>query len=61
MFSDADTHRRVSGIRSQYARGPFFEVMRAQPGKDHVFSTRDEQKHKELKANMDEGRDQVGR
>ncbi|KAM7218509.1 putative cytochrome P450 [Rhypophila decipiens] len=55
MFSDPDTFKRVNGIRSQYTRGPFFEVMRAQPGKDHVFSTRDEQKHKELRAKMGPG------
>lgn len=55
IFSDANTLRRVSGIRSQYTRGPFYEVMRAQPNKDHVSSTRDEQRHKELKSKMGPG------
>ncbi|KAM7207839.1 Pisatin demethylase 13 [Naviculisporaceae sp. PSN 640] len=55
MFSDPDTFKRVNGARSQYTRGPFFEVLRAQPGKDHISSTRSEQRHKELRGKMGPG------
>ncbi|KAK3312235.1 cytochrome P450 [Apodospora peruviana] len=55
MFSDPDTLRRCSAVRYEYSRGPFFEALRASPNKDHVFSTRDENFHKELRGKMGPG------
>ena len=48
MFTDPDI-RRLSAIRSPYTRGSFYEGSRAVPNKDHILSTMDEKKHKELR------------
>ncbi|KAK3389959.1 cytochrome P450 [Podospora didyma] len=48
MLTDPDI-RRLSAIRSPYTRGSFYEGSRAVPNKDHILSTMNDQKHKELR------------
>ena len=55
MFSDAETFRKLSAIRSKYIKGPFYELARAVPGEDHLFSMRDEEKRRLLKTKMAPG------
>ncbi|TVY80948.1 Cytochrome P450 monooxygenase [Lachnellula suecica] len=50
MCSDADTMRRIAGVRSKYTRGGFYEAMKFNPVQDNLLSTRDENVHFELKA-----------
>jgi hypothetical protein len=52
MFSDPDTWKRVSAVRSKYTKGPFYTVTRVSPGEGHLFSMRDEEKRKALKGKM---------
>ncbi|GKU10840.1 unnamed protein product, partial [Fusarium langsethiae] len=47
--------KRIHSGRSSYTRGPMFESMRFEPGKDNLFSMRDEQGHKKLRNKMTAG------
>ncbi|KAK4451284.1 cytochrome P450 [Podospora aff. communis PSN243] len=49
IYSDAETCRRVSAIRSGYTRGPYYEGTRFMPGEDHVGSIVDDKKHAALR------------
>jgi hypothetical protein len=40
----------MSATRSKYTKGGFYEVVRISPGVDNLFSMRDEEGHKALKA-----------
>ncbi|KAM0344986.1 hypothetical protein ACHAPU_006867 [Fusarium lateritium] len=37
---------------SSYTRGPWYNALRFEPGKDNLFSTRDEDAHKKLRNKM---------
>ncbi|KAK3942847.1 Pisatin demethylase [Diplogelasinospora grovesii] len=52
LCSDPDEVRRISGIRSEYTKGPAYEAGRVTDGEPHVASQRDPQKHKALRAKM---------
>jgi hypothetical protein len=47
--------KRIHSGRSSYTRGPMFESMRFEPGKDNLFSMRDEEAHKKLRNKMTAG------
>ncbi|KAK0633950.1 cytochrome P450 [Immersiella caudata] len=49
VYSDPETCRRLSAIRSPYTRGPYYEGTRFMPGKDHVGSLIDDKKHAALR------------
>jgi len=46
----------MSAVRSPYSRGKWYNrATRYQPGKDHVFSLLDEEKHKQRRQQMTPG------
>lgn len=55
ITSDADALRRISAPRSPYRRSMNYYAMRLNPGKDHIFSTRDEKVHDDLRRKMAAG------
>lgn len=55
ITSDADTLRRISAPRSSHRRSMNYYAMRLNPGKDHIFSTREEKVHDELRRKMAAG------
>ncbi|KAI0100909.1 cytochrome P450 [Nemania sp. FL0031] len=52
LCSDPDELRRISGIRSEYTKGPAYDAGRVADGEPHVASERDPVKHKQLRAKM---------
>ncbi|KAH7316774.1 cytochrome P450 [Stachybotrys elegans] len=55
MFGDADTYRSISGVRSSFTKGPWYELSRMIPDQDSLFSMRDEAGRKELRAKLTPG------
>ena len=55
ITSDAQTLRRISAPRSPYRRSLNYLAMRLNPGKDHIFSTMDEDIHNDLRKKMSAG------
>ncbi|KAI1332961.1 cytochrome P450 [Xylariaceae sp. FL0255] len=52
LCSDPDELRRISGIRSEYTKGPAYDAGRVTDEEPHVASERDPMKHKSLRAKM---------
>ncbi|KAK4124546.1 cytochrome P450 [Parathielavia appendiculata] len=54
LVSDPDEVRRISGVRSEYTKGPAYDAGRVtdDDGEPHVASQRDPAKHKALRAKM---------
>ncbi|KAF6805041.1 cytochrome p450 [Colletotrichum sojae] len=52
LCTDPDALRRMSGIRSAYTKGDFYDSGRITPGVDNVVSMRDEDEHKAMRAKM---------
>lgn len=52
LCSDPDELRRISGVRSQYTKGPAYDAGRVTEGDPHVASQRDPVKHKALRGKM---------
>ncbi|KAI5370781.1 putative cytochrome P450 [Septoria linicola] len=55
ITSDADVIRKMSAVQSPYRRSMAYYAMRLNPGKDHVFSTLDENMHNSLRKKMSAG------
>ncbi|KAK3934715.1 cytochrome P450, partial [Diplogelasinospora grovesii] len=55
MFGDADTYRRLSSVRSEFTKGPWYKPSRLLPDQDSLFSMRDEEKRRELRAKLTPG------
>ena len=55
ITSDGEALRRMSAPRSPYRRNMNYYAMRLNPGKDHIFSTRDEAPHDDLRRKMSAG------
>ena len=55
VFGDADTYRKLSGVRSTFAKGPWYEPARVFPEQDSLFSMTDDNLRKELKAKVAPG------
>ncbi|KAH8175174.1 cytochrome p450 domain-containing protein [Sarocladium implicatum] len=53
--ADPEVLRRMMAIRSQYSRGPWYNALRFEPGKDNLFSMRDEEAHMNLRKKMAAG------
>lgn len=49
LCTDPDVLRRMSGVRSEYSKGRFYEAARFRPGVENLVSMRDEKRHKELR------------
>lgn len=52
---DPDVLRRMMAIRSKYSRGPWYNALRFEPGKDNLFSMRDDDAHLKLRNKMAAG------
>ncbi|KAM7207210.1 Cytochrome P450 [Naviculisporaceae sp. PSN 640] len=55
MFGDPETHRMMSGVRSEFTKGPWYEASRMVPDQDSVFTSLDETWRKATKAKMAPG------
>ncbi|KAL2214516.1 cytochrome P450 [Sarocladium strictum] len=53
--ADPEVLRRMMAIRSSYSRGPWYNALRFEPGKDNLFSMRDEEAHTALRKKMAAG------
>ncbi|KAI1373882.1 cytochrome P450 [Hypoxylon crocopeplum] len=52
LCSDPEELRKISGIRSEYTKGPAYNAARVTDGETNVVSERDAAKHKALRAKM---------
>ncbi|KAG5657686.1 hypothetical protein KAF25_007719 [Fusarium avenaceum] len=52
---DPQLLRRMMSARSSFTRGPWYNALRFEPGKDNLFSMRDDDAHKELRNKMTAG------
>ncbi|KAH8898627.1 cytochrome P450 [Thozetella sp. PMI_491] len=52
---DPELLRRMMSIRSDYSRGPWYNALRFEPGKDNLFSMRDDDAHMKLRNKMAAG------
>ena len=55
MFGDPDTYRHISGVRSSFFKGPFYQTAKVLPDTDSLFSMVDEEGRKELRAQLTPG------
>ncbi|KAJ5000721.1 Cytochrome P450 monooxygenase lolP1 [Colletotrichum sp. SAR 10_66] len=55
LFGDADTYRRISAVRSDFTKGPWYELAKVVPDQHSLFSMRDDEQRKELRAKLSEG------
>ncbi|KAM7216621.1 Cytochrome P450 [Rhypophila decipiens] len=55
MIGDPETFRRMSSVRSEFNKGPWYEASRMVPDQDSVFTSRDETWRKATKAKMAPG------
>ncbi|KAK7430183.1 hypothetical protein QQZ08_003368 [Neonectria magnoliae] len=55
LSTDPDVLWNMSAVRSEYTKGDFYTSGRIVPGVDNVVSTRDEAKHKAMRAKMAPG------
>lgn len=55
MFGDADSYRAISAVRSDFTKGPWYALSKVVPDQDSLFSLRDDEKRKELKAKLSPG------
>lgn len=52
MFGDAETYRRISGARSRFAKGAWYEPARPHGMSCPLFAMRDETRRRELKTKL---------
>ncbi|RYP57257.1 hypothetical protein DL769_009603 [Monosporascus sp. CRB-8-3] len=52
LCSDSDELKKMSGVRSEYTKGPAYEAGRVSDGEPHVASERDPARHKALRIKM---------
>jgi cytochrome P450 len=55
VTDDPEVVRRMTAVRSEYTRSPWWGAMRLEPGKDNLVSTRDEARHTRLRKQMAAG------
>ncbi|KAL8955438.1 MAG: hypothetical protein Q9183_006646, partial [Haloplaca sp. 2 TL-2023] len=55
VTNDADLRRRMSAIRSPYTKSEWYSGTQFDPGMNHVFSERDEVRHRDLRNRMSSG------
>ncbi|OBR06441.1 Cytochrome P450 [Colletotrichum higginsianum IMI 349063] len=55
LFGDADSYRAISAVRSDFTKGPWYALSKVVPDQDSLFSLRDDEKRKELKAKLSPG------
>ncbi len=52
LSSDPEVIRRMAAVRGSFTKGRFYQSGRIVPGVDNVVSTRNEDKHKAMRAQM---------
>ncbi|KAF2734130.1 cytochrome P450 [Polyplosphaeria fusca] len=55
VTDDPDVLRRINAVRSAYTRGPWYNAMKFEPGRDNLFSMRDDAAHTRLRNRMAAG------
>jgi len=55
MFGDAETYRRMSSVRSEFTKGPWYGAAKVTPNQDSLFTSQDEAYRKEVKTKMTPG------
>ncbi|KAF6792341.1 cytochrome p450 [Colletotrichum musicola] len=55
LFGDAESYRAISAVRSNFTKGPWYELSKVVPDTDSLFSMRDDEARKELKAKLSPG------
>ncbi|KAF2868641.1 cytochrome P450 [Massariosphaeria phaeospora] len=55
VTDDPEVLRRMMAVRSTYTRGAWYDAMRFDPGRDNLFSMRDEAAHTKLRSKMAAG------
>ncbi|KAK1977679.1 cytochrome P450 [Colletotrichum cereale] len=55
LFGDADSYRIISAVRSDFVKGPWYALSKVVPDQHSLFSLRDDQERKELKAKLSPG------
>ncbi|TDZ27753.1 Cytochrome P450 monooxygenase lolP1 [Colletotrichum spinosum] len=55
LFGDADTYRRISAVRSDFTKGPWYQLAKVVPDQHSLFSMRDDEQRRELKAKLSPG------
>lgn len=55
LFGDADSYRAISAVRSDFTKGPWYELAKVVPDTHSLFSMRDDEARKELKAKLSPG------
>ncbi|KAF5526042.1 Cytochrome P450 monooxygenase lolP1 [Colletotrichum aenigma] len=55
LFGDADTYRKISAVRSDFTKGPWYELAKVVPDQHSLFSMTDDEQRKELGAKLSEG------
>ncbi|TVY82905.1 Pisatin demethylase [Lachnellula suecica] len=53
--NDVDVLRKITGARSLYQRGPFYDSLKLSPDRDNLLSTRDNDLHRSLKVKLAPG------
>lgn len=55
MFGDAETYRRMSSVRSEFSKGPWYGAAKVMPHQDSLFTSQEEAYRKEVKTKMTPG------
>ncbi|KAF2112117.1 cytochrome P450 [Lophiotrema nucula] len=55
VTDDPEVLRKMMAVRSPYTRGPWYDAMRFEPGKDNLLCMRDEEEHMRLRNKMAAG------
>jgi cytochrome P450 len=55
VTNDPDVLRKMMAVRSEYTRGPWYNAVKFEPGKDNLLSMRDEVAHTKLRNKMAAG------
>ncbi|KAF9878749.1 cytochrome p450 [Colletotrichum karsti] len=55
LFGDADTYRQISAVRSDFTKGPWYELAKVVPDTHSLFSMRNDEQRKDLKAKLTPG------
>ncbi|KKY36053.1 putative benzoate 4-monooxygenase cytochrome p450 [Diaporthe ampelina] len=55
VTDDPEVVKRMWAVRSRYKKGDFYDAVRFDPTRDNIISTRDDERHNELRAKMAAG------
>ncbi|KXH36485.1 cytochrome P450 [Colletotrichum simmondsii] len=55
LFGDPDTYRKISAVRSDFTKGPWYALAKVVPDQDSLFSMRDDDLRKEYRTKLSPG------